>query len=113
MHELSIVLSIVDSAKRVVNEQGGTEVKRIELEIGELAGIEWSSFDFAWAPAVRDTVLDKAERVVHRISGQAICSECSTHFHREQLFDECPVCHSFLHQLKSGKELKIKSLTII
>lgn len=113
MHELSIVLSIVDSAERVVREQGGHSVTKIELEIGELAGIEWSSFDFAWAPAVNNTVLNSAERIVHRIPGRATCSDCGTEFHKEHLFDECPNCHSFLHQLKQGKELKIKSLTIL
>ena len=57
MHELSIVMSIVDQVTEVVREKNAHSVERIELEIGELAGIEWHSFDFAWEPGTRNSVL--------------------------------------------------------
>lgn len=112
MHELSIILSIVDRAAEVVQQNHGKAVGKIELEIGELAGIEWTSFDFAWEPAVRDSVLSKAKRVVHRIPGIAVCSRCEKEFQKVNLFDPCPECGEYLHHLKSGKELRIRSITI-
>ena len=112
MHELSIVLSIVDSVSREVNRQKATVVNRIELDIGNLAGIEWDSFDFAWPPATKGTVLEHAERIVNHIPAIAVCAECDTEFEKTEPYDACPTCGTFLHQLKSGKELKIKSLLI-
>ena len=112
MHELSIVMSIVDQVSEEVAKNNATVVKRIELEIGNLAGIEWDSFDFAWGPATKNTVLQNAERVVKHIKAIAHCVECDHEFEKLEPYDECPKCGNYLHHLKSGKELKIKSLLI-
>lgn len=47
MHELSIVMSILDIAQKQANMAQAKVVEEIELEIGELSGIEKMSFDFA------------------------------------------------------------------
>jgi hydrogenase nickel incorporation protein HypA/HybF len=112
MHELSIVMSIVSSVQTEVAKQEAKEVRRIELDIGNLAGIEWDSFEFAWEPAIKNTVLEKAERVVNHIPAMAICVECNTEFEKHAPYDACPKCGNYLHRLQSGKELKIKSLVI-
>jgi hydrogenase nickel incorporation protein HypA/HybF len=55
MHELSIVMSIVD----IVNEQAATAhatvIEEIEMDIGCLSTVEMNAFEFAWQQAVRDT----------------------------------------------------------
>lgn len=112
MHELSIVLSIVNSVEAEVKKLGGKAVKRIELDIGNLAGIEYDSFDFAWPPATKNTMLEHAERKINHIPGIAICMECGKEFEKEKAFDACPTCGNYLHSLKSGKEMKIKSILI-
>ena len=112
MHELSIVLSIVNSVEAEVKKQGGRVVKRIELDIGNLAGIEFDSFDFAWPPATKNTMLEHAERTINHIPGRAICMECDREFEKQNAFDACPHCGNYLHSLISGKELKIKSILI-
>jgi hydrogenase nickel incorporation protein HypA/HybF len=112
MHELSIVLSIVDQVEQIVQQNKAKTVSKIELDIGALAGIEWTSFDFAWKPATKNSSLEHAELVVHRIPGQATCSDCGTRFEKRQLFDPCPSCQGYLHALDSGKELKIKTITL-
>ncbi len=112
MHELSIVLSIVDSVEAEVSRQEAKEVRRIELDIGTLAGIEWDSFDFAWTPAIKNTVLEHAKRVINHIPAMADCIECGHEFEKHAAYDACPICGNYLHRLKSGKELKIKSLVI-
>jgi len=112
MHELSIVLSIVDSVQAEVVRQKATNVSRIELDIGNLAGIEWESFDFAWEPAIKNTVLEDAERVINHIPAMAVCVACDHEFEKHEPYDACPVCGNYLHSLKSGKELKIKSIRI-
>lgn len=112
MHELSIVLSIVNSVQTEVAKQEAKEVRRIELDIGNMAGIEWDSFDFAWEPAIKDTALEKAERIINHIPAIATCVECDSEFEKHEPYDACPTCGNYLHQLKSGKELKIKSIVI-
>ena len=67
MHELSIVLSIVDIADEQVRKTGARQVEQIDLDIGALSGVELDALDFAWDAGVKDTVLEKAQRNINRI----------------------------------------------
>ena len=112
MHELSIVMSIVDSVEDAVRREEALTVKRIILDIGNMSGIEMDSFDFAWESAIKNSVLEHAERVINHIPAMATCIECQTEFEKNEVYDPCPKCGNFLHTLKTGKEMKIKSLLI-
>ena len=112
MHELSIIASIVDIAEEQVKKAGARRVDSIELEIGELAGVEWSALEFAWEVGVQQSVLENAERHIRRIPGEACCAECGSSFLMKQIFDPCPVCGSFFKEILSGKELRVKALTV-
>ncbi len=112
MHELSIVMSIVELVEAEVEKQKASTVNRIEFDIGNMSGIEMDSFDFAWEPAIRNTVLQHAERVINHIPAIATCIECNHEFEKNEVYGSCPKCGNFLHTLKTGKELKIKSLLI-
>jgi hydrogenase nickel incorporation protein HypA/HybF len=112
MHELSIVMSIVDIAEQQVRQAGARRVDSIELEIGDLAGIEPAALDFAWEAAVRDTVLATARREINHIPGRARCAECGQTYRLEHHYDPCPHCGNMLHQLLSGRELRVKALTV-
>ncbi|MCB0632452.1 MAG: hydrogenase maturation nickel metallochaperone HypA [Saprospiraceae bacterium] len=113
MHELSIVMSIVDIASEQVREHDADYVERIELEIGSLAGIEPQALEFAWEAAVPDTVLEKAVRNIHYLPARARCAACSQEFELQQLFDPCPHCGEYFSDLLQGKELRIKTMTLI
>lgn len=112
MHELSIVMSIVDLATKEAAKHHASAIEEIELDIGCLSGIDMDSFDFAWQQAVKRTILEGAKRKVNRIEGSARCSDCDTHFTMVQLYDSCPNCKSHLTEIVRGKELKVKSLVL-
>ena len=113
MHELSIALSIVDIAEQEVKKNNATEVIEIELEIGKLSGIEPYALDFAWDQAILKTVLEKAERKTKYIEAKAECQDCGHNFEIDNIFDECPSCNSYMKELVTGRELRVKSLTVI
>jgi hydrogenase nickel incorporation protein HypA/HybF len=113
MHELSIVMSIIDTAEEQVKKHQAQTVESIELEIGSLAGIEPSAFDFAWEAAIPRTVLAKAERVLNNIPAKAHCQTCLQDFEMKQLYQACPHCGNYRYELFQGQELKIKSLTLV
>ncbi len=71
MHELSIVMSIVDAAEEQVAKHGATHVESIGLEIGTLAGIEPDALEFAWEAAVPETVLAHAARRIQEQNAPA------------------------------------------
>lgn len=112
MHELSIVMGIIDIAEEAVKKNNANKVESIELEIGTMAGIERQALDFAWEAAIRNTVLSGAEMEVITIPAKARCMDCGTEFPIEDRFEACPVCHDYLNEFIQGKELRVKSLVV-
>jgi hydrogenase nickel incorporation protein HypA/HybF len=112
MHELSIAMGIVRIAEDACSEQSASRVDVIELEIGELSGIERSSLEFAWPLAVKDTRLQEAERVIDWIDGKGKCLECGAQYDLHSLYDSCPECKGYFKDITAGKELRVKSLIV-
>lgn len=112
MHELSIVMSIVELADRHMQLEGASAVDTIELEIGVLAGVEMHALEFAWKCAVKGTVLENAQRLIRHVPGVARCLECNHQFKIETIYSVCPECQSYVSEILQGKELRVKSLTV-
>mgnify|MGYP000060590414 CR=1 FL=1 len=112
MHELSIVMSIIDIATKQLENASATTIEEIELEIGALSGVEENSFEFAWKQAIKNTPLQNAVRIIHKPEGIATCLDCMIDFSIQQLYDACPVCGGHFLNIKKGKELKVKSLVV-
>lgn len=112
MHELSIVLNIIDIAESEAVKAGAVAVRRIELNIGKLSAVEPMAFEVAWKQAVRNTMLEHAGLVTNYVPGKGKCTECGTVFGMNELFDPCPACGSFFSEVIEGRELQVKSINI-
>ncbi len=112
MHELSIVMSIIDIAEKEIYKAGGGIVGEIELDIGQLSTIEMEAFDFAWQQGIKGSFLEDAKLIVNRIEGKAKCLECDIEFPITNYYDSCPVCGGHFNQIIQGKELKVKTITV-
>jgi hydrogenase nickel incorporation protein HypA/HybF len=113
MHEMSIALGIVRIAEEEVKKAKAKKVEVIELIIGNLSGVEKDALDFAWPLAVKETVLEHAERKVDYIEGEGKCSECEKVFVLENLHDPCPYCNSYFKDIIKGRELKVVALEVV
>jgi hydrogenase nickel incorporation protein HypA/HybF len=105
-------MGIVEIAEEQVKQNRAAGVDAIELEIGELAGIQSEAFDFAWPSAVKGTVLQRAQKQIHRLPGRARCTDCLHDFALQALFQGCPACGSFLYHILQGREMRVKSITL-
>ena len=110
MHEMSIVLGIVKIAETEAQKAGVLKFAAIDLEIGNLAGVEWEALDFAWEAVVKGSVLENTEKRVHKIKGEARCLECEKEFEMNYFYDTCPHCGSYFKDILKGRELRVKSL---
>ncbi len=113
MHELSIVLSIVDAAEEQARKHEAKAVERIDLEIGNLAGVDEHALEFAWQVGVKNTILEKANIEIHKVKGWAQCADCESEFEVKDLFDPCPICGEHLIKIMQGREMKIQSITLL
>ena len=112
MHELSIVMNIIETAEAQVRKHHAHTVESIDLVIGDLSGVDSHALDFAWDTSVKNTVLESAQKNVIRVTGKARCLECDCEFAVKELYDPCPICGTNLLQIVQGKELQIKSMIV-
>ncbi len=112
MHELSIVMSIVDIAEKQAATVNARAIDEIELDIGCLSTVEMEAFDFAWQQGIKNTLLEHAGKKVNRLKGKARCLGCGATFEIQHYYDPCPVCGEQLIDIIGGKELRVKSLVV-
>jgi hydrogenase nickel incorporation protein HypA/HybF len=112
MHELSIAQSIVELAEQQLQKHKAVFAEELELEIGSLAGIEWSALKFALDSVVKGSRLENVRIVRRTIAGEGRCSDCETQFPVKNFLSACPVCGSYRVKIVKGKELRIKSIVI-
>lgn len=112
MHELSIVMNIVDIAEDETAKAEASSVTSITLEIGTLSGIVMEALEFAWQSAIKGTVLENAELKVHTIEGVAKCRTCGEEFSAKTLYQECPQCKGYFTDIIKGKEMRVMELTV-
>ncbi len=112
MHELSIVMSMVDIVEDELQKSDAKSVIEIELEIGTLSGVIIEAMEFAFDEGVKNTVLGNAKKKIISIPGKAKCNNCSLEFEIEDLFTSCPDCMSFESEVMQGEELRIKSIVV-
>jgi hydrogenase nickel incorporation protein HypA/HybF len=112
MHELTIVLNIVEIAADQLSKHNGKQIETIELEIGTLAGIEMEAFHSAWSVALPGSVLENAQLTIKPVDAIAKCRQCQQEYSIKDLYEACPQCGSFRYDLVQGKELKVNSISI-
>ena len=83
------------------------------MEIGVLSGVEIDALDFIWESAVKDSVLEKAEKEISIIKGKGKCVDCDHEFEMENIYDSCPNCGSHFKGILQGKEMRVKALEVI
>lgn len=112
MHELSIVMSIIDIAEQQASQANANRIDEIELDIGTLSGIEFDALDFAWTEGVKKTILENAVRKINKIEALASCADCGNSFPIQHFYDACPQCGGHLLNITKGKELRVRSLVV-
>jgi len=112
MHELSIVLSIIEIVATEVKKSGAERVTEVHLEIGQLSGVEFESFEFALKNLTPGSVIESAEITIEKPGGTARCCDCGYEFAIENFIGSCNLCSSFNLEIIKGRELSVKSITI-
>lgn len=111
MHELSLMQSIFEIVENEMKKYNLPRIDLIKIKVGELVGIEESSFRFAFDVMKEDTGLAKAEMELIYVPGEAYCSQCDLRYPVRRYRVVCPECGSG-GQIVAGKELFVESLEV-
>ena len=112
MHEFSLCESILETITAQTRQQGFSRVRRVWLEIGELANVELDALRFAFDVVRRDSMAAEAELEIITLPGRAHCLDCAQTVAVQQHFDPCPHCGGYQWRLLSGTEMRIKELEV-
>ena len=66
MHEMSIAEGIIEIVERTAKANGVTRVKEVRIEVGELAGVDIPSLEFAWVSVTRGGPAEGSGLVIER-----------------------------------------------
>jgi hydrogenase nickel incorporation protein HypA/HybF len=77
VHEYSIVQALLDLVDAKVAERDALSVRRLTVQVGELAGLDPDLFAIAFALAREGTACASAVLEVERISACWVCPACA------------------------------------
>jgi len=113
MHELSLVMSIVESVTESLQAYPGAIVQEVRLRIGVLAAVEEDSLQFCFGMASEGTALQGSRLVVHRLPVRLYCVPCNQEVELPGVQSMiCPICNSPAFDIRQGRELEIESIEI-
>jgi hydrogenase nickel incorporation protein HypA/HybF len=113
MHEMSLAVNIIKIAQEELTKANGKRIEKIHLSVGKLSGIVIESLEFALEVSQKDGPLAGAQIIIEEVPAVMKCRHCHHQFEAKEFYTVCPICNKFGHDIISGKELLIKSLTII
>ena len=112
MHELALAESVLQLIDDAAQANGFHRVRRIVLEIGQLAAVDAAAMRFCFDAVVRETIADGAILEIEEIPGSGWCADCAAIVPMHDFVAACPRCGSFGVQSRSGRELRLKTLEV-
>ena len=111
MHELGIVIKVMDTIEDLGREQSLSQVTSVTLEIGEVSGVipEYITDCWGWANG-RSTLLKGAQLKINTLPAVTLCEECRGSYPTVKCGKKCPYCGSESTSLLQGNEFTIKEI---
>ncbi len=109
MHEMSIMGSILDIVSKTAHGEDAAKVTRIELTIGERAGVVTDALTFAFEAMSPHTIAEGAELIITEIPLCYRCPSCAKETNDN--INLCPACDLFFEVVR-GQELQITSIEV-
>ena len=94
MHEMGLTRRLVKLVEDEAQARELTQIKRVRLELGVLAGIEDEALRFNFRAAARGTVAQDAELDIVSCPDRAWCPQCRAEVVVANRDQACPVCNT-------------------
>jgi hydrogenase nickel incorporation protein HypA/HybF len=113
MHELSIAMSIVETAQEEAKQRGGVHIEAVHLKLGALSGVVKEALLSSYEMACDDTPLKGSRLVVEEVPVVVFCPSCQAQrpVSSVQLFC-CAECGTPSSEIVQGKEIEVVALEL-
>ena len=113
MHELSIALSIIDTAAEEAARRGAAQVNAVHLKLGPLSGVVKDALLFSYELACDGTALQGSELIIEEMPVVVFCDACQAERVIESIQSFCcPVCGALTPEVIRGKELEVFAMEL-
>ncbi|MEI7982641.1 MAG: hydrogenase maturation nickel metallochaperone HypA [Bacteroidota bacterium] len=110
MHEMSLALEVIGIASREAKKNKVTSILEMDIEVGDLSGVEADAFESALKILVVNTLLEKTQILIIRKPGFGKCIGCNKTFEMKERTTSCPVCRCFPSEISGGQEFRVISM---
>jgi hydrogenase nickel incorporation protein HypA/HybF len=113
MHELSIAMSIIETATEQAEKLGDARVLAVHLKLGPLAGVVKEALLGSYELATENSPLAGSKLVIVETALRAYCPKCETERAVVSITEICcQVCGTPTPQITSGRELEVTAMEI-
>ena len=114
MHELGIVMNVLDQVDSVAAKNNAEKVLKVTMEVGEVSSIVPDLFTdaFNWAKK-KTSFLKEAELEMIIIEGRTYCQSCGETYRTTEYGRTCPHCGSGETYLLTGDQVIIKDIAAL
>jgi hydrogenase nickel incorporation protein HypA/HybF len=113
MHEASLAQEVLNIIERAATAEGFTQVKAVEIEVGQLSCVEPEALHFAIDALAANTLLEAAEIVIRPVIGRLRCHHCEIEFNSTTLYTVCPHCQQSGARIVAGDDMQITEIEVL
>jgi hydrogenase nickel incorporation protein HypA/HybF len=110
LHELGVVIEVVQSVENFAKENGLSKIDTLVLQIGELSSMIPQYVEACYPAAADGTLLQDTKLKIEILPGNALCQKCTQVFNLIENHGKCPTCGSNEWELLCGQEFIIKEV---
>ena len=114
MHELGIVMQVIDQVEKVAAENHVTQVIKLNMEVGQVSSVVPELFAdcFEWSKK-KTQYMQQTQLEMVILEGISYCQDCRQTYQTTASERTCPHCGSERTYLLTGNEINIKDIEVI
>ena len=114
MHELGIVVKVLEQVDAAAEEYRAEKILKVTMEVGEVSSIVPDLFTDAFDWAKKKTrFAQEAELEMIIIEGRTYCKSCGETYKTTEHGKRCPYCGSYETYLLTGDQVIIKDVAAV
>ena len=112
MHEASIAQNLLEIALKKAKDHNAKKITLIRIKVGEFAGINNASLEFAFKNLCNETIAEGAVLKILNTPLQGKCTKCKLIFDVKKDEFKCLKCNSVEIDIISGYDLYVQDIEI-
>ncbi len=112
MHELGIMIEIVDQVTAIAKRENVDKIEQLVLQVGEISAVIPHYLRACYPAAVHDTFMQDTELVIEMIPANSLCKNCKKVYSATEKNGICTHCGENDFDLLSGREFNIKEIVV-